>query len=373
MESSLCTSIVMDSMTCERLEPSHSAIITINVTPQLNNIIVARGRNVQSHYNLNELSGVYTDKAYPDRLAMRFKDQRKTLIVLCHDKTHIRNILLYVNEFLDLNNKTQLVNGAYRLDMGSFSCLKRFNFQEIKYNVTNLILENVVVCTLKGLTTMSHIQCISLSGSTLGRTPLEKETFWNWMTFPNIEDSLTVLLMDSINLTTVPFEMQYLHKLQSLSMADNKLLCLPHFFYGMPELSSLFINNNHLTYLPVMLQNTTFKDINVARNMLRLPNFESLCIQRPKPEKKNNTPDTLFKLALFSIVKNKVKFKRQDVNRRFWDYFSNITSCRECDRMMVITQKNVFYELGFVRAYNYQYEANIILWQYTECLHHCIE
>ncbi|XP_026820020.1 uncharacterized protein LOC113558709 [Rhopalosiphum maidis] len=373
MESSLCTSIVVDSISGERLEPSHSAIITINVSPELNNIIVARGRNVQSQYNLRELSGLYTDEIYPDRLAMRFREQKKNLIVLCQDKTHIRNILFYVYEFIALNNMTHVINDEYRLNMGSFSCLERFDFEAIKYNVTNLILENVVVCTLKGLTTMSHIQCISLSGSTLGRTRLEKETFWNWMTFPNIEDSLTVLLLDSINLTMVPFEMQNLYKLKSLSMADNNLKCLPHFFDGMPELTSLFINNNSLTYLPVMLQNTTFKDINIADNMLRLPNSESLRIQRPKPEEERKTPETLCNLALFSMVKNKVKFKRQDINRTLWDYFNNISSCRECDRMMVVTQQNAFYELGFVRAYNYQCAANIILWQYSECLHHCIE
>jgi hypothetical protein len=173
---------------------------------------------------LGELSGLYTDEVYPDRLALRFEEQKKNLIILCHDQTHIRNILFRIHEFMVLNDMTDIINDDYRLNMGSFSCLERFTFETTKYHVTNLILENVVVCTLNGLTTMSHIKCISLSGSTLGRTRLEKETFWNWMTFPNIEDSLTVLLLDSTNLTMVPFEMQNLYKLKSLSMADNYLV-----------------------------------------------------------------------------------------------------------------------------------------------------
>ncbi|KAF0765882.1 leucine-rich repeat-containing protein 69-like [Aphis craccivora] len=115
---------------------------------------------------------------------------------------------------MTLNDWTHIVNVEYKFDMGSFSCLKRYDFESTKNNITNLILDNVNVSSLKGLTTMSHIKCICLSGSTFGRTPFEKDTLWNWMNYPNVDDSLTVLLLDSINLTEVPFELQYLSKLK---------------------------------------------------------------------------------------------------------------------------------------------------------------
>lgn len=218
----MCNCIVLDSVTGIKDAPTLSSFITINVREDLSNFIITRARCNRLEFNLEELSGLYTDDAYPDRLAVRFSEQKKNVIVLCQDLEHIQTILFFIRRYMTLNDWTHIVNDEYKFDMGSFSCLKRYDFGSTKGNITNL--KNVVVSSLKVLTTMSHMKCISLTGSTLGRTPFEKDTFWNWMNYPNIEDSLTVLLLDSINLTEVPFELQYLSKLETLSMAHNNLV-----------------------------------------------------------------------------------------------------------------------------------------------------
>jgi len=220
----VCNCIVLDSVTGIKDAPVLSSFITVNVREDFSNFIITRAGCDRLEFNLKELSGFYTDDAYPDRLAVRFSEQKKNVIVLCQDLEHIQTILFFIRRYMTLNDWNHIVNDEYKFDMGSFSCLKRYDFKSTKDNITNLILENVVVSSLKGLTSMSHIKCINLSGSTLGRTPFEKDTFWNWMNYPNIEDSLTVLLLDSINLTEVPFELQYLSKLKTLSMAHNNLV-----------------------------------------------------------------------------------------------------------------------------------------------------
>jgi len=100
-----------------------------------------------------------------------------------------------------------------------------FNFDIL----TNLVLENVGVRCLVGLENMTHLRSISLSGSELGKTRREKDTFWNWMSLKNIGKSLTILLIDNVDLRVVPFEMQNLTKLETLSMAHNKLVSLIYF------------------------------------------------------------------------------------------------------------------------------------------------
>lgn len=226
MEPSLCNAIVEDSETGVRLCQSLSVIISINVTPEQNNLVVAHGRSIEGEYNLEELVGVYTDDAYPDRVALKFRSYKQNVVFLCSIHTHIQNILSFIHEYIALNDKDHIINNGYKLDMGSFSCLKHYALK-FEYDIlTNLVLENVRVRCLVGLENIPHLRSISLSGSELGKTRLEKDTFWTWMSLKNIGNSLTILLMDNVDLMVVPLEMQNLTKLETLSMAHNKLVSL---------------------------------------------------------------------------------------------------------------------------------------------------
>lgn len=229
MESSWCNAIIEDSETGERLCPALSSIISITVTPEDNNLVVARGRSNQTEYKLEELVGLYTDDEYPDRVAIKFGSHKHNVIVLCTVHAHIQTILSFIHEYIALNDHHHIINNGYKLDLGSFSCMKRymldFNFDIL----SNLVLENVGVRCLLGLENMLHLRSISLSSSELGKTPSEKDTFWKWMSLKNIGKSLTILLLDNINLKVVPFEMQNLTKLETLSMAHNKLVSFIYF------------------------------------------------------------------------------------------------------------------------------------------------
>jgi len=147
---------------------------------------------------------------------------------------------------------------------------------------------------------------------------------------------------------------------------------LPHYFGDLAAMSRLFINNNSISYFPFVLQNRTFIDINIEDNLLRLPREgETLPAYRQKPPVEKRAPEKLAHLALFSLLNNKVQFERKDINRPLWKYFNNISRCRECNKWIVVYLKNAFYEIGFLSTANYQCVANIILWQYAECLYPC--
>ncbi|XP_029343036.1 uncharacterized protein LOC107884115 [Acyrthosiphon pisum] len=372
MEPSLCNAIIEDSETGERLCPSLSSIISINVSPEDNSLLIARGRSIQTEYKLEELVGLYTDDAYPDRVALKFRSHKHNVLLLCSVQTHIQNILSFIHEYIALNDQDHIINNGYKLDMGSFSCMKRYTLEFNFEILSNLVLENVGVRCLIGLENMPHLRSISLSGSELGKTRREKDTFWNWMLLKNIGKSLTILLMDNVDLRVVPFEMRNLTNLETLSMAHNKLKCLPHYFGDLTAMSRLFINDNSISYFPFVLQNRTFIDINIEDNFLRLPREgETPPAYRQKPPIEKRAPEKLAHLALFSLLNNKVQFERKDINRPLWKYFNNISRCRECNKWMVVYLKNAFYEIGFLSTANYQCVANIILWQYAECLYPC--
>jgi len=227
MEPLLCNVIVEDSEAGVRLCPSLFSMISITVTPEQNNLLVAHGTSNHTDYKLEDLTGVYTDDTYPDRVALQFRSHKYNMILLCNDHTHIQNILSSIHEYIALNDKDHIINNGYKLDMGSFSCMKSY---AINFNiVTNLVLENVGVRCLKGLEIIPHLRNISLSGSELGKTRREKDTFWAWMSLKNIRESLTILLIDNVDLMVVPFEIQNLTKLETLSMAHNKLVSSIYF------------------------------------------------------------------------------------------------------------------------------------------------
>jgi len=149
---------------------------------------------------------------------------------------------------------------------------------------------------------------------------------------------------------------------------------LPHYIGGMAALSSLFVNNNRIQYLPLMLKSKKFKDINIADNNFRFDREAVLRIQQSKPVLKKRSPESLCHLALYFIVKYNVKFERQDVNCTLWSDFNFIGRCKKCDRFIVIDAKNTHYKTGEFETVNYhQCSENIILWQFVKCPYACDE
>lgn len=229
MESLWCNVIIENYVTGQRLCSSNRSFIFITVTPRDNSLIIVGKRAVQKRYELKELVGICTDDAFPDRVALKFKSHNHNVILLYDFHNRIRDILSFIHEYVALSNQEHIINKACKIDMGSYSCMKRYT---IKYDydiLTNLVLENVNLRCLVGLENIPHLQTVSLSGSELGKTLMEKETFWNWMSLKNVGKSVTTLLMDNVDLKVVPFEMQNMTKLETLSMAHNKLVIFIYF------------------------------------------------------------------------------------------------------------------------------------------------
>lgn len=85
-------------------------------------------------------------------------------------------------------------------------------------------MENCVLPNLPVHIGHLPIVYLSLSGSKLGMSQYDRDTLWDWMTVDTIDKTLTTLKMDAIGLQTLPFEIMHLKKLQTLSIAKNKLV-----------------------------------------------------------------------------------------------------------------------------------------------------
>jgi len=229
METFWCNIIIEDSVTGKRLCSSGISVIFITVAPRNKSLVIARRRAIQRKYKLKELVGICTDNAFPDRMALKFKSHNHNVIFLYDIHAQIRNILSFIHEYIASSDREHMINKAYKVDMGKFSSMPRY---VIKYDydiLSNLVLENISLEYLIGLENMPRLQTVSLSGCQLGKTQFEKETFWNWMSLKNVRKSLTILLIDNIDLKEVPFEIQNLTRLETLSMAHNKLVSFVYF------------------------------------------------------------------------------------------------------------------------------------------------
>lgn len=77
MEAAVCNCIVLYSVTGIKDAPTLSSFITVNVRENLTNFIITREGCDRLKFNLEELSGLYADDAYLDRLTVRFSEHKR--------------------------------------------------------------------------------------------------------------------------------------------------------------------------------------------------------------------------------------------------------------------------------------------------------
>lgn len=88
-----------------------------------------------------------------------------------------------------------------------------------------LVLENVDATALGGQIGRLPVSYVNLSGSKLDTGA--RSANWDWMCADTIGATLTVLIINSVRLRSVPFEIMFLRRLCVLSLASNELVSSP--------------------------------------------------------------------------------------------------------------------------------------------------
>ena len=131
----------------------------------------------------------------------------------------------------------------------------RFNFKTYNFNIAK-----------DNLRQLKDLRMLNLSGTTKNVDTLN--LLLNEIPNPK---QLQVLILDSLDLTTLPIAIQRFTHLKQLSLNNNPQLNLDKVFTDLKDLPIAFLNlqHNHLTKLPASIQYIeTLVDLNLSRNNL---------------------------------------------------------------------------------------------------------
>lgn len=185
-------------------------------------------------YMIADLEGIDSSPITEGRMAICFKLPKHQFIIDAYDGGVIDKPPLQLNMFLEnlkgiIAKKSINVrlNELYNPRFSQYITIDHFDRNKLNLNhLSSLILENCVLSSLP--TQIGHlpISYLSLTKSTLGTSQFEQDTFWNWMSVDTIGETLNILEMNSVGLETLPYEIIFLRKLETLSIACNKLVNL---------------------------------------------------------------------------------------------------------------------------------------------------
>jgi hypothetical protein len=180
-------------------------------------------------YKLKNIDGFYGELLLNGFLAIRFTEPRHMIVM---HTSCLRQRVLFLEWFLHpfltcmyLIYDSLKMDDAFDPNLAEFTSISRFNRNNMNIGcLSTVILEGVDLSSVPADFGHTPVSYISLSGSNLGLSNYEPETFWDWMTKPTICKTLEVLEMNSNNLEKLPFEIIFLKNLTVLSVSDNKLV-----------------------------------------------------------------------------------------------------------------------------------------------------
>lgn len=155
---------------------------------------------------------------------------------------------------------------------------------------------------------------------------------------------------------------------------------LPYCIGELKKLKQLFINNNKLRYLPGCLHDIIFKAINVSDNAFEDEfnelNSNDIFISPASPNRiESPNPDitvinNLSLICLQSLVKNPIKFKRQDIPHTLWYFFDEFIRCELCHKYVIPDNCMERYSCAYAMSYNFNKNIKI-MWKFFECRVRC--
>lgn len=181
-------------------------------------------RNISFEYKLSDLVGLCTDFMSDGKVTLCFQNPRQELLVNA-DRLDLSMFLAQLNDLINSRHLDIALDGNINPEFSNIIALEHFYRQNLnaKY-LTALVLENCVISYMPVDLGNLPISYLSLTSCTINTSRERHNTFWNWMSEDTIRKTLTTLKMNSVGLKVLPFEMIYLNKLQTLSLAKNNLV-----------------------------------------------------------------------------------------------------------------------------------------------------
>ncbi|XP_026819895.1 uncharacterized protein LOC113558598 [Rhopalosiphum maidis] len=341
------------------------------------------------YFNLAMVKKIYHQFVADGKMGLEFIEPKKILMIDSQDKSDVYTLYTQIKDIVDgkkvniatcqmpktVSNKKAVVN---RFDPTAlkFVAVDRFDNRVLNMrHLTTLVLENCELPTIPVEVGSLPITYLSISDSKL---PTNQDTFWNWTSITTICDTLTTLKMDSIGITRLPFEITFLKNLQTLSTTKNELSYLPHFIGELKKLKNLFVAENLLVYFPHCLSSKIFNKVDLSNNLFLLPRIQPyddhllryLAISGiVKEDGCENAVHSLYHLALYNLMDNRVPFKRQDIPYTLWIYFNLAGRCSVCDRWTLPHYCQISYTRSLPRAEHLikDQALNNIPWQSMTC------
>lgn len=157
---------------------------------------------------------------------------------------------------------------------------------------------------------------------------------------------------------------------------------LPQYIGRLKKLKCLNVAENMLTYFPLSLFKRTFNELNISNNKFvreDVIEFDHICmylklLDEPKKKNNENRVSKLSHAAFNCILKNCIKFKRQDIPRTLWHYFNVVGVCGICERFILPQHSMVYHTRAAPDIVNIvrNHVDSSIPWQTSACLVQCI-
>lgn len=157
---------------------------------------------------------------------------------------------------------------------------------------------------------------------------------------------------------------------------------LPHFLGELKKLKVLLVAQNMLVYFPYSLSSTNFNEMDISNNLFELPKcllFNHLLkylsvFEKLKTMDDDLTVKPLSNLSFYSLINNRVLFKRQDIPRTLWLYFDVVGRCILCHTCLLPDYSQVNHTHSLPSAVNLtkDFRTTKIPWQSLLCRVSCV-
>lgn len=148
---------------------------------------------------------------------------------------------------------------------------------------------------------------------------------------------------------------------------------LPHYLAELKKIEELYINKNSIKCLPRGLLDITFKHINYNENeYVKNTGNKSIYVNRLLRNEKRRAIMKLSHLSFLTLIRDRVKLKRDDVPSKLQHYFDQLGSCVFCRELLFNEYTNDRIDYFFAETHNIT-RSNVycLPWLSLECNYPC--
>lgn len=189
-------------------------------------------------YKVLNLHSIFFVFLKEGRLGLQFKKPEEILYIECQNKRllfmfycalmHIVNgkdVFIDENQTPDTVHLNNAVIDHFDPYANEFIAVDGFDNRILNMRcLSTLVLQDCKSLVLPEEIGHLPIKNLNISGSQMPTSQYVQDIYWNWTSKPTIGGTLTTLMMDTVSLKRLPFEILHLKRLQTLSVNNNKLV-----------------------------------------------------------------------------------------------------------------------------------------------------